>query len=74
MRLRLGHQHLQFWPILDRFVEYYSLFWGPGVVSMIDEPQGALTRRSSTLVVSPDSGPFRGLLLTVLGSRSESHD
>ena len=34
---------------------------------MIDETQGVLTRRSSTLVVLADSGPFHGLLLTVLG-------
>ena len=74
VRLRDGHQHSQFWPILARFVDYYSLFLGPGVISMIDEPQGALTCRSSTLAVLADSGPFRGLLLTVLGSRSDFHD
>ena len=62
------------WPVLARFVDYYSLFWGPGVISAIDEPQGALTSRSSTLAVLADSGPFRGLLLAVLESRSESHD
>ena len=39
VRLRVGHQHLQFWPILARFMDYYSLFWGPGVISMIDEPK-----------------------------------
>ena len=38
---------------------------------MVVEPQGALTCRSSTLRVSADSGSFRGLLLTVLGSRSD---
>ena len=32
MRLRAGHQHSQFWPILARFMDYYSLFWGPGVI------------------------------------------
>ena len=113
MRLSVGDQHSQFWPILARFVDYYSLFWGPGVISMIDEPQGALTCRSSTsqfwpilarfvdyyspfwgpdaicivvethgaltcrssaLAVLADSGPFLGLLLTVLGSRSDFHD
>ena len=58
MRLRVGHQHPQFWPILTRFVDYYSLFWGPEVISTIDEPQGALTCRSSTLVVLADFGPF----------------
>ena len=36
---------------------------------MVVDPQGALTCRSSTLTVLADSGPFRGLLLTVLGCR-----
>ena len=67
MRLRVGHQHSQFWPILARFVDYYSLFWGLGVISTIDEPKGALTCRSSTLIVLADSGPFCGLLLAVSG-------
>ena len=67
MRLRVGHQHSQIWPILARFVDYYSPFWGPGVISTINEPWVAFTCRSSTLVVLADSGPFRGLLLTVLG-------
>ena len=74
VRLRVGHQHPQFWPILARFVDYYRLFWGPGVISTIDEPRGAFTCRSSTPAVLADSGPFRGLLLTVLGSRSDFHD
>ena len=74
VRLHVGHQQSQFWPILARSVDYYSLFWGPTVISMINEPQGALTRRSSTLASLADSGPFRGLLLTVLGSRSDFHD
>ena len=39
MRLCVGHQHSQFWPILARFVDYSSLFWGPGVSPTIDEPQ-----------------------------------
>ena len=56
------------------FVDYYSLFWGPGVISTIDEPQGALTCRSSTHVVLADFGLYHGLLLTVLGSRSNFHD
>ena len=71
--LRAGHQHSQFWPILARFVDYYSLFWGLGVISTIDEPKGALTCRSSTLAVLVDSGPFRGPLITVFGSRSDYH-
>ena len=69
MRLRVGHQQWQFWPILARFMDYYSLFWGPGVFSMIKKPWDAFTCRSSTLAVLADSGPFHGLLLTVLGPR-----
>ena len=72
MRLRVGHQHSQFWPILARFVDYYSLFWGPGVISTINEPWGAFTFRSSTLTVLVDSDPFHGLLLTVLGPQTGS--
>ena len=74
VRLRVGHQHSQFWPILARFVDYYSLFWGPGVISMIDEPRGALTCRSSTLAVLAHSCPFHGLLITILGSWSDFHN
>ena len=38
---------------------------------MINEPQGALMCRSLTLTVLADSGPFLGLLLTILGSQSD---
>ena len=55
------------------FMAYYSQFWGLRVISTIDEPKGALTFRSSTLAVLADYGPFRGLLLTVLGSQSNFH-
>ena len=74
VRLRVGHQHSQFWPILARFLDYYSPFWGPEAISTVIEPQGALTCRSSTLAILVDSGPIHGLLLTVLGSRSDFHD
>ena len=103
MRLRIGHQQWQFWPILGCFMDYYSLFWGPGEVSTINEPwgaftiltrfmdyyspfwgykvismllekQGALTCRSLTLTILANSGSFHGLLLTLLGSRSDFHD
>ena len=74
VRLRVGHQHSHIWPILARFMDYYSPFWGPKAISMVVELQGALTCWSSTLVVLADSGLFRGLLLTVLGSRSDFHD
>ena len=62
-----------FLSILTRFMDYYSPFWGPKAISTVVKPQGALTCRSSTLTVLFDSGPFRGLLLTVLGSRSDFH-
>ena len=68
MRLRIHRQHSQFWPILTRFVDYYSPFWGPETISTVVEPQGVVKRRSSTLAVLAGSGPFRGLLLTILGS------
>ena len=71
VRLRVGHQHSLFRPILARFMDYYSLFWGPGVLSLINKPHGAFTYRSSTLMVFVDSDSFRGLLLTVLGSESD---
>ena len=69
MRLHVGHQHWQFWPILARFMDYYSLFWCPGVITTINKPSDASTCRSPTLAVLADSGPFHGLLLTVLGPR-----
>ena len=73
MRLRFGHQHSRFLSILTRFMDYYSPFWGPKAISIVVETQGALTCRSSTLAVLADSGPFHGLLLTVLGSQSDFH-
>ena len=73
MRLLVDHQHWQFWQILARFMDYYSLFWGPRVSPTIDEPRGALTCRSSTLTVLADSGLFHGLLLTILGPRGDFH-
>ena len=73
MRLRFGHQHSQIWPILARFVDYYLLFWGPGVISTINEPWGAFMFRSSTLTVLADSDPFRVLLLAGFGPQSDFH-
>ena len=74
VRLCICRQHSQFCPILTSFVDYYSPFWGPEAISIVVEPQGVLTRWSSTLAVLADSGPFHGLLLTVLGSQSGFHD
>ena len=63
VRLSVHRQHSQFWPILTSFMDYYSPFWGPEAVSIVVEPQGVLTCRSSTITVWADSGPFLGLLL-----------
>ena len=65
------HSFGQFWPVSWTITHH---FWGPKAVSMVVEPQGAVMCRSSTLIVLADSGPFRGLLLTLLGSRSDFHD
>ena len=69
--LRVVLQHSQFWPILAHFVDYYSTFFGPEVIFLFDVPQGALTCMTLTLTVLADSGPFRGLLLNILGSWSD---
>ena len=74
VRLCVRRQRSQFWPILTCFVDYYSPFLGPEAISIVVEPQGALTSRSSTLTVFADYGMFRGLLLTVLVSRSDFLD
>ena len=73
VRLRVGHQHSHIWPNRVRFVHYYSVFWRPRGISMIDEPRGAFMCLSSTLTVLANSDMFHGLLLTVLGSRSDFH-
>ena len=67
MRLRVGQQHSLFWPILTRFVDYYSPFWGPKATSMVVEPHGALKCSSSTITVWVDSGPFVRVLLSFGG-------
>ena len=73
VHLCVCRQHSRFWPILTCFVDYYSRFWGPEAISIVVELQGVLTCWSSTLAVLADSGPFHGLLLTVLGSQSDFH-
>ena len=72
-RLRVGHQHSRFWPIMTHFMDYYSPFWGPKAISIVVEPQGAITCQSSTVTVLADSSPFHGLLLTVLWPQSNFH-
>ena len=73
VRLRVGDQDSHSRPILVRFVHYHSVFWGPRAISTIDEPRGSFMCPSSTLRVLANSDGFRGLLLTVLGSRSDFH-
>ena len=53
-------------------MDYYSLFWGPIAISIVVETQGVLMCRSLTLTVLADSGPFLGLLHTVLGPEAIS--
>ena len=68
--LCVGRQDSQFgriWPVSWTITQ----FWGPEVISMIDEPRGTFKCRSTTLTILANSGPFRGLLLTVLGSQCE---
>ena len=74
VRLRVGRQHSKFCSILAHFVDYYSLFWGPGVISTTDEPRGAFTCWSSTPAVLADPGLFRGQLLTILVAQTYFHD
>ena len=71
MRLCVRRKHSQFWPNQTCFVDYYSPFWGLEAISIVVEPEDVLTCWSSTLPVLADSGPFHGLLLTVLGSQSD---
>ena len=54
-------------------MDYYPQFWGPGVISIINEPRGAFSCRSSALVVFVDSDPFCELFLTIMGSQSDFH-
>ena len=71
--LRVGRQDSQFgriWPVSWTITQ----FWGPEVISTIDEPRGTFKCRSTTLTILANSGPFRGLLLTVLGSQCNFYD
>ena len=67
LRLRIVRQHPPFWPILARFMDYYSCYWGTEAILKVEEPQDALMCQSSTVTVLPDSGRFMGYY-TVLGS------
>ena len=67
VRLRVSHQQSQYWLILAHFMDYYSMFWGPRVISMIDDSRGVFPCPSSILTLLANSDTFRGLLLTVWG-------
>ena len=68
----VGREHSQFWPILAHFMDYYSLFWGPEVISMVNDPGRVYVSVINTQGFCR-SDPFRRLLLTILGSRSDFH-
>ena len=70
MCLRVVLQHSQFWPILSRFMGYYTSICGSGAIFMVTKPQCALTCMSLTLAVLVDSGLFCGLLVTIFGFRA----
>ena len=63
-----NHSLGRFWPVSWTT----TLFWGLRVNSMIDEPQGAFTCRSSTLTYLAELCPFRALLLSVYRPRGIS--
>ena len=65
-----NHSLGRFWPVSWTI----TLFWGLRVISTFDEPRGAFKFRSSTLTILANSGPFCGLLLTVLVSECDFHD
>ena len=73
VRLRVSHEQSQYWLILAHFMDYYSLFLGPRAIPTIDDPRGAFTYSSSILTLLDNSDTFHGLLLAVLGSRSDFH-
>ena len=51
---------LAHWPILAFLGLLLTVLWGPEAISIVVETQGALTCRSSTLIILADSGPFHG--------------
>ena len=73
MRLSVGHQHSLFWPILVRFVYYYSLFWVPERFPRLTIPGVRLRVRRQHSKFLAYSDPFRGLLLAVFVYQSDFH-
>ena len=68
----MSAMNTQFCPILARFVDYYSLFWVPGLHSTMDEPRASLRVGHKYSQFWPILASF--VELTVLGSRSDFHD
>ena len=56
--------------ILTRLIDYYSPFWGPMRFLGFRTPTFDYVQVINTRSLA-DSGPFRGLLITILGSRSD---
>ena len=54
VRLCVVDRHSHVWPILARFMDYYSPFWRPRAISMIDNSRGAFACLSRFV----DSDPF----------------
>ena len=72
VRLRVGHQHSQFWLILACFMDYYSLFWGPGLISTSNEPCHAFTCRYQHSQFWPILTRFVDYYLPFLGPKAIS--
>ena len=66
VRIRVSYLQSQFWPILARFVDYYSDL-GAGVISAIDEHRGVFMCRSSTLAVLPILARFMDYYSLICG-------
>ena len=73
MRLRVGHQHSQFWPILARFLDYYSVFWSKRDFHDLGTPWCVYVSVNDTHNFGQFLVCFFVLLLTVLASQSGFH-
>ena len=60
----------RFWPVSWIITQ----FWGPDVISTIDEPRGCVYVSVINTHNFGQFWPSHGLLLTVLGSQSDFHD
>ena len=67
VRLRVGHQHSQFWPILARFMDYCSLSWVHERFPRLTNPEVRLCVVMNNPSIF-DFGLFHDVLLTILES------